>query len=735
MSTLLGFTFLTLLILTTSASGNADTQFMLGAAVHDITGPPAEVMFAGYCDFDQVGRGIFMRQRARTIIIQDIQTDKRVVLVTADIPMMSDGVYATVINKLRNRFGNLYTEANVVISATHTHSGPGGYFKTYALNIFAGMTFHEDNFDTIVQGIYASIVQAHGNLTPGEIRINSGFFSPEKGTRINRQRSPEAYVLNRDAPDYLLASGAFDDTNRKMTQLKLVAGDGTPMGMYNWTPVHPNVSGSHLFLINGDINGYASYLFEKSGTPFTSANNGFIAAFAQNDCADTSGNLPEDALLFTDIHKDGEEDWIADGTHDYERVALRAKTVAGLAAELYDGNGTVLTGNIDYRQIFVPMKDFLIDPAYIDAEDIYYADRLGETQDNCRLCGGSAGVGFFAGSTEDGDSGMVNVGEGNTRDIDDYRIASLSDLIQDPIPAVTNLLMQMIVPGEALYAEMDCQMEKQIGLSLDELNRIIPNGKAWNLNVPIQIIRIGELAILTLPLEVSTMAGRRLKDEIKSVLPDTSWVVINATANSDARYLTTREEYAAQQYEGGATLLGPYSLNAVRQIVHELAETFTPSVDYPDYAVGFEAFERDLETRSIFQISGNVIFDDKPLFKRFGDVIEQPPPSRIIGDMVTARFQGAHPNNNMAVATSESYLAVEKKIDGIWKPVLDDHDPSTRYLWQRDGIANSIVTIEWHIPMDTEPGTYRIRHMGRWKSGWTGQIKRYEGLTRSFEVY
>jgi neutral ceramidase len=69
-----------------------------------------------------------------------------------------------------------------------------------------------------------------------------------------------------------------------------------------------------------------------------------------------------------------------------------------------------------------------------------------------------------------------------------------------------------------------------------------------------------------------------------------------------------------------------------------------------------------------------------------------------------------------------------------WAPVAYDYDTSTRYIWQRDGVSFSKVKIEWHIPADAASGDYRIRHIGQWKSGWTGAISRYEGTSNTFAV-
>lgn len=57
-----------------------------------------------------------------------------------------------VVNELRHLYGNEFDAQNVLISATHTHSGPGGYFQ-YLLYLVSTMGFVKENFDATVQGI------------------------------------------------------------------------------------------------------------------------------------------------------------------------------------------------------------------------------------------------------------------------------------------------------------------------------------------------------------------------------------------------------------------------------------------------------------------------------------------------------------------------------------------------------------------------------------------------------
>lgn len=76
------------------------------------------------------------------------------------------------------------------MSATHTHSGPGGYIQ-YVLYGITTLGFNQMNFDTIVQGIVHSIQKAHENLKPGKIFINKGEL-----LNSNINRSPTAYQEN-----------------------------------------------------------------------------------------------------------------------------------------------------------------------------------------------------------------------------------------------------------------------------------------------------------------------------------------------------------------------------------------------------------------------------------------------------------------------------------------------------------------------------------------------------------
>lgn len=63
------------------------------------------------------------------------------------------------------------------------------------------------------------------------------------------------------------------------------------------------------------------------------------------------------------------------------------------------------------------------------------------------------------------------------------------------------------------------------------------------------MFRIGQLVILLLPGEFTTMAGRRIRDAVKAklvaqgIIGNDGTVVIAGPSNTYAHYITTREEY------------------------------------------------------------------------------------------------------------------------------------------------------------------------------------------------
>ncbi|MDZ7784762.1 MAG: neutral/alkaline non-lysosomal ceramidase N-terminal domain-containing protein [Halioglobus sp.] len=96
------------------------------------------------------------------------------------------------------------------------------------------------------------------------------------------------------------------------------------------------------------------------------------------------------------------------------------------------------------------------------------------------------------------------------------------------------------------------------------------------------LARIGQLVIVAVPAEMTTMAGRRLRATVMAELGDwADYIVIAGYANGFSGYITTPEEYMLQQYEAAHNLHGRWSLPAYRQVSSQLAAALESGATTP----------------------------------------------------------------------------------------------------------------------------------------------------------
>ena len=91
--------------------------------------------------------------------------------------------------------------------------------------------------------------------------------------------------------------------------------------------------------------------------------------------------------------------------------------------------------------------------------------------------------------------------------------------------------------------------------------------------LPLQIVRVGTLALDCCPGEFTTTAGARVTRSIAEILEPQGprHVLICTYANDYMGYVTTNEEYQEQCYEGGHTIFGQWTLAAFQTRLSALA--------------------------------------------------------------------------------------------------------------------------------------------------------------------
>lgn len=304
-------------------------QLSIGRGIADITGEPWAAGMMGYGMPDQRTHGILTRQYARAFVLDD--GERRLVFVVADIGMFFQATTAGVLERLAAAHGDAYTDRNVVLTATHTHCGPGGHGHHPLYNITTG-GFHRRTYERIVGGVVEAIARAVDDLEPSTLVLNRGEL-----TDASANRSQAAFDLD-PAED----RAQFPESVDSMTTLLRIERDEQLVGAINWFAVHNTSMTNRNRLISSDNKGWAAYAWESDGSAPRTPEAELVTAFAQTNAGDISPNL--DLKPGTGPTTDERENTRIIG----ERQLAAAR---GLAGE----PGEVLQPVIDSRLIYVDM--------------------------------------------------------------------------------------------------------------------------------------------------------------------------------------------------------------------------------------------------------------------------------------------------------------------------------------------------------------------------------------------
>ncbi|MEP3589418.1 MAG: neutral/alkaline non-lysosomal ceramidase N-terminal domain-containing protein [Marinobacter sp.] len=716
----------------------ANREFRFGSGLSDITGPVALKSGAGWEDSGQVMHGLHQRQYARAFAIESPCNDKRVMFVSADIGLMWGSIRTGVLAALAKdpELAAEYTADNLMLSATHTHNGPAGYAHHEAGNALH-LGFDSLVYKTIVNGIVDAIARAHRNIEANEQTAPIEMAVGELlNTNINRSRPAYAMNPEQERQQHLNIRGEEVDVAKTMVQLNLRRKSGSPVGVINWFGVHPTVMGPEVPYVSSDVKGFASLGFEQIMATEYRAEPGkdsFVAAFAQADEGDASPNIFINEFPHPDPRRGG-------GETPMDSNAISGTKQLARALELWQ-DGQPLSGGVDYRLMHVQMNKVTVtDPNVLSR--LEHPPEL-DTPEK-QTCNAALGVSFPAGA-EDGPGPISQEGLTCSASPDLLRsaaadFAGLTEMAM-PLKLVSDLLLCNVQHLPVLG--LGCHAEKPILLptNLGEIAGGLPNKVTGLLGLtsnfepaihPLQIFQLGNLALVGLPWEVTTMSARRLRDMIQEELAPVGvdTVVIAGLVNGYIHYLTTREEYASQQYEGASNAFGPWSLAAVTQELRKLADSMVQGTVLP---VGPELPKVKPVLRRLPYIPS-----DSPGEQAFGTVLEDVPAIAAPGDEVSARFQASHPRNDLML--NDSYAYAERLTEtGNWEVVATDRSPSLIYTWHPKYLpaftmelpytGASEATVAWHLPKNLKPGIYRLRTKGVAKPGGA-----WEGVSGALEV-
>ncbi|KAK9129324.1 hypothetical protein Sjap_009811 [Stephania japonica] len=437
-------------------------DYLIGVGSYDMTGPAAEVNMMGYANMDQITAGVHFRLRARAFIVAESAQGERFAFVNLDAGMASQLVTIKVLEKLKSRYGDLYKEENIAISGTHTHAGPGGYLQYVVYSI----------------------------TSLGDLE-NAG---------INR--SPSAYLFN-PAEERARFPNNVDTL---MTLLKFVDEESNKsIGAFSWFATHGTSMSRENKLISGDNKGAAARFFEDWFRTNNSKRNRnlvktaetikatggqlcnqttskafkvrktdgsqFVGAFCQSNVGDVSPNVLGAFCLDTGKPCDfnhsscgGNDQFCVGRGPGYPDEVLSTKIIGERqfekAVELFNTATEEITGKIDYRHVYLDFTDLEV---------------RSDNNSLVKTCPAALGPGFAAGTTDG--PGAFGFQQGDTKINGFWKI--LRNSLREP----------------SQY-QVDCQRPKTVLLDTGEMF----DPYAWAPAIlPIQILRLGNLIILSVP--------------------------------------------------------------------------------------------------------------------------------------------------------------------------------------------------------------------------------------------
>jgi neutral ceramidase len=626
----------------------SDAPLLVGRGLSDITGEAAECGMLGYGKADQLTDGIHTRQRTRAFIFAEGEDGPRVLLVVNDLPLVFDSVHQEVLRRLRHTYGERYTVANTMITATHTHCAPGGYSHHLLYNTNT-KGFRPKTFGALVDGMLEAVARAHDDLSPSDLFLAHGELhdSSVNRSRVSFDRNPEG------------DRAFFPDAVDPQTTLLRIERGGKVVGAINWFAVHNTSMTNQNHLISSDNKGYAGYHWEREVTGvdylhLADAIPAFVGAFAQTNAGDMSPNLN-----------------LAPGSgptdDEFENTRIIGLRQFEAAAALAEQAGTAVTGPLDARVVHIDLGHLTVRPEFTGD---------GQTHTTSGPAGGSTA---FAGAWADG-PGFPGFREGRNPFFDwpsklAYR---LSERLRDS------------------------QAPKGIVLPGGFLNKLVP---VVAQRVPVQLLRLGQLYLIGIPGEVTITAGLRLRRTVAAIVgADLHDVLVAGYSNGYIHYVTTPEEYQEQQYEGGSTLFGRWELPALQQTAAELATSMRDGIAVLPGAPTADISRRHKRQRD------RATLDVAPAGRAFGDVVVTPRASYEAGQRVTVVFVAAHPNN--LLHRGGTYTEVQRLRGKKWSTVRDDGDWDTRFTWTRLRKGESEISVSWQIPARAPKGEYRILYHG-----------------------
>lgn len=510
-------------------------ELMAGFASMDITPPPGLPSGARSMTGKKNMKGFRTRLKCRVFCIRD-EKGVNVALVQLDLAFGSLIMHHQIAERIAEKTD--IPIGNIILTCTHTHSGPTGYLSNNFYNTNAGAVsgYEPTLYEFLTRQITNGILEAHAGMKPA--KIATGTIEVRGFTR-NRAIVP--FIQNEgnenlDATDPELV---FKAINPYLYMLRIdVEDEGTykPIGAFTTFSIHGTGVGAAVDVFNADVFGFAqrdlAWQIEKKYETHWKP----IHAFSNGTEGDMAPNLPF-------YKKNGKEkkivplDWLA-----------ARKIGQGIGAKAWEL----------FQQLDTELKDDALIQVAAREIDILENNMIDDIIISKHPCVGSC---TLAGAYEN-------------RSAMNYIIPEGSALTRKKKDSKKKVL--------------DQQGNKRMFLG-PVFRKLFPVASYPN-KVMFQLVQIDNMLLVPLPWEVTITAGQRMTDKIKEAyqennIPAPKYISISSLANDYLSYATTPEEYAIQNYEGSQTIYGKNTVPYISAQLYYLADDMLKEgevAEFPD---------------------------------------------------------------------------------------------------------------------------------------------------------
>ncbi len=529
-----------------------------GWARQDIAITPRGLGMQGYGRAVQRDRGHKTPLYARAIVLAS-KASAPLIFCCLDLGYITHAMREGVIAELQAGMPGELDADRLVLTCTHTHSGPGGCSHDIMYNLVTP-GFAPDYLAAIVTAASGAILASWRTLGPASLALGDGGFNEDVEVAWNR--SLAAYRRNTDAAPWT-ASQAHMALDRSMVVLS-VRRDGVPHApvgaMLSLFGVHATCIGSSNTLYDGDNKGRAALHAEdalrRAGAPDA------VAIFAQATAGDVSPHYHGPGQTARRGAISGEAEY------DYAEKNGQMQSARALAI-LDDAQAAPVAGEIDAVFGYVDFTAVTADPAYASG----HTEAI--TSEPCH------GAAFFGGTPVDGPGlprPFLSFVSMIAARIKAHRLARLARMSAEDqgyyrrlyaaqgVKAIMQEAGRKIMLGQTLdristpdfIDPVVAEIKRQARAGAMRQSAMVPSV------LPLQIIVIGDLALICAPGEFTTMAGARLRACVAARLAPRgiTRVLLCTYCNDYMGYVTTFEEYQEQAYEGGHTIFGQWTLAA-----------------------------------------------------------------------------------------------------------------------------------------------------------------------------